>query len=192
ALVGRLAVDTARNRTELERAYWIATGCASRARAAIDALLRDGTTDDARAAVWRSLDRRVASAIAFEPACRVELVAVGTRLDVNSASDEMISRLLASLGISDAASREMTDALADWKDSADVPRAAGGGAERSWYAAEQRELPRVGPIADARELARVRGFERIADFDSVLGTDGGRVSLATAPVPVLMSVPGVT
>jgi type II secretory pathway component PulK len=125
-------------------------------------------------------------------ACDVQLEALGTRVDVNTASDEMIARLLSALGVPETRSREMVDALADWKDSDDVAR--GAGAERSWYVAEHREQPRNGggPIADVRELARVRGFERISDFDSVLGVDGGRVSLATAPVSVLMSIPGVT
>jgi type II secretory pathway component PulK len=190
ALAGRLAVHASRNRSELERAYWIAAGCASRARAKIHALLRDGEAGAAATVVWRTLDRRVTNAMTFEHACDVQLEAVGTRLDVNTASDEMVARLLSALGVSETRSREMVDALADWKDSDDVAR--GAGAERSWYVAEHREQPRNGPIADVRELARVRGFERISDFDSVLGVDGGRVSLATAPVAVLMSIPGVT
>jgi len=190
AVVGRIAVDSTRNRTELERAFWNAMACASRARGSIDALLSDASTDDAAASAWRMLDRRVPHGNAFDRSCDVELEASGTRLDVNAASDEMLERLLSALGVPETSSRDMVDALADWKDSDDVARPAG--AERAWYEAEHRERPRNGPIADIRELARVRGFERLADFDSVLGTDGGRVSLATAPVPVLMSVPGVT
>ncbi|HEV8446138.1 MAG TPA: hypothetical protein VGQ44_04940 [Gemmatimonadaceae bacterium] len=187
ALVGRLAVHASRNRTELERAYWTANGCASRARATIDALLGD---DRDAAAVWQTLDRRLPRVLTLEHPCSLQLEAAGTRLDANTASDEMISRLLAGLGAPETRSREMVDALADWRDSDEVARRAG--AERSWYLAQQREPPRNGPLADVRELARIRGFERLADFDTVLGTDGGRVSLATAPVTVLMSVPGVT
>ncbi len=190
ALAGRLAVHASRNRSELERAYWMAFGCASRARAGIDALLRDGTTDDAATAVWRTLDRRVTHAMTFGRACEVQLEALGTRLDANTASDEMVVRLLFALGVPEARTHEMVDALADWKDSDDVAR--GSGAERSWYVAEHREQPRNAPIADVRELAHVRGFERISDFDTLFGVDEGRVSLATAPVSVLMSIPGVT
>ncbi len=189
ALAGRLAVHASRNRAELERAYWAAAGCASRARAVIDALLRDGTRGDV-ASVWRMLGRRVTNAMSVDRACDVQLEAIGTRLDVNTASDEMVARLLSALGVSETRLREMVEALADWKDSDDVAR--GAGAERSWYVAEHREQPRNGPIADVRELARVRGFERISDFDTVLSAEGGRVSLATAPVSVLMSIPGVT
>ncbi len=190
ALAGRLAAHASRNRAELERAYWTAAGCASRARAGIDALLRDKTIGDAATVVWRTLDRRVTNAMTFDHACDVRLEALGTRLDANTASDEMVARLLSALGIPETRTHEMVDALADWKDSDDV--AQGAGAERSWYVAEHREQPRNGPIAAVRELARVRGFERISDFDTVFGVDGGRVSLATAPVSVLMSIPGVT
>ena len=190
ALAGRLAVHASRNRAELDRADWIAAGCASRARAVIDALLRDATSGRCGDVVWRTLDRRVTNAMKFDHACDVQLEALGTRVDVNTASDEMVARLLSALGVPETRSREMVDALADWKDSDDVARDAG--AERSWYVAEHREQPRNGPIADVRELARVRGFERISDFDTVLSAEGGRVSLATAPVSVLMSIPGVT
>jgi general secretion pathway protein K len=189
ALVGRVAAHAARNRTELERAGWIAAGCASRVRADIDAMLAAARTDDEAGAVWQTLDRRVSIA-GVDRTCDLRLDASGTRLDVNSASDEMVARLLDALGVAPDRAREMVDALADWKDTDDVARP--NGAERAWYLAERREVPRNGPLADVRELARVRGFERVADFDTVLGTDGGRVSLATARVPVLMSVPGVT
>jgi type II secretory pathway component PulK len=186
SLAGRLAVHASRNRAELERAYWTATDCASRARAAIDLLLRD---NDA-AVAWRRLDVRLSHVLTLDHPCTIRLEAAGTRLDVNGASDEMIDRLLSALAVPETRSREMVDALADWKDSDDVERSAG--AERGWYIAEHREPPRNGPIADVLEIGRVRGFERMADFDTVLGTDGGRVSLATAPVSVLMSVPGIT
>jgi len=85
----------------------------------------------------------------------------------------------------------MVDALADWRDADDEAR-PGGGSERDWYLAAGRIPPRNGPLADIRELARVRGFEDIARFDTVLNTEPGRVSLATAPVTVLMALPGFT
>src|SRR6185437_12411987 len=45
---------------------------------------------------------------------------------------------------------------------------------------------------DMREVASILGFENARVVDSVLAVDQGRVSLATASVPVLMAVPGVT
>jgi type II secretory pathway component PulK len=84
----------------------------------------------------------------------------------------------------------MVDALSDWRDSDDVARPMG--AEADWYVANLRERPRNAALADIRELTRVRGFEDISAFDSVLTTEPGRVSLATASVSVLMAVPGIT
>src|SRR5262249_45352244 len=52
--------------------------------------------------------------------------------------------------------------------------------------------PRNAPLADIRELLRVRGFEQLAAFAPFMTTEPGRVSLATASAPVLQSVPGLT
>ena len=190
ALAGRIAVDSSRNRTELDRAYWAATGCTSTVRARIDELLREASTDDGAAGLWKSLGARASSGADIDHACTVELRAAGTRLDVNRSSDEMVARLLAAVRVPDVQASAMVDALADWKDSDDVARP--NGAERDWYAARRREPPRNGPLADLRELARVRGFERLADFDTLVGVEDAWVSLATAPASVLMALPGVT
>jgi DNA uptake protein ComE-like DNA-binding protein len=142
------------------------------------------------AARWRVIDREVRpSTVALTGNCDVSLEAAGTRLDVNAASDEMLVRLLRAVGHGDEAI-EMVDALEDWRDTNDVSRPSG--AEREWYTGAHRMIPRNADIADIRELARVRGFEDLARYDSVLTTEMGRVSLATAPVSVLMAVPGIT
>lgn len=190
ALVGRNAVNATRNRVQLERAFWIASGCAARAQAAIDARLAASTTYEAAADTWRILDRAVLPVPLPSPnACRITLEAAGSRLDINAASDEMIANLLREMGHGDDAP-SLVDALADWRDSDDVARPFG--AERDWYAAAHRHLPRDGPLADIRELARVRGFENVGMLDSVFTVESGRVSLATASVTVLLSVPGFT
>jgi len=84
----------------------------------------------------------------------------------------------------------LVDALQDWVDPDDDPRP--NGAESVWYELAGRFAPRNDSLADLRELARVRGFEEPGRFDSVLTIEPGRVSLATASVPVLMAVPGIT
>lgn len=188
ALAGRNAVNAARNRVGLERAFWRARACAAVSQAAIDERLAEARTFEAAADVWRALDR-AAAARAPESGCSVALEAAGTRLDLSSASDEMLMRLFQSIGSGDAAPA-MLDALNDWRDSDDVARPLG--AERDWYAARGRDVPRNGPIADLRELARVRGFEDLARFEPVLTVEPGRVSLATAPPAVLLAVPGIT
>jgi len=188
ALVGRHAVSEGAARVELERGRWTALACERRAEAAIDALLRDATTFDEGALIWRTLSRRVVAS-PLVAGCDVTMEAAGTRLDVNSASKEMIANLAGAIGLGDRAP-EMADALDDWRDPDDDPQPLG--AERAWYEAAGRLAPRNGPLADVGELGRVRGFENVGGLDSVATAEPGRVSLATAPVSVLMAVPGIT
>ena len=187
-LSGRDTVNATRNRVYRERAFWIASGCASRVQFAIDSRLAQATSFEDAADAWRLLPRAIAVP-PLAPECHIDLQAAGTRLDMNDASPEMIENLLRAMGFAEL-SVDLTDALLDWRDTDVValPR----GAERDWYAAANRELPRDGPLADIAELARVRGFENVALFDSVLSAESGRVSLATASATVLLSVPGFT
>ena len=188
ALTGRDAVVAGASRVELERARWLASGCERRAVAAIDAVLRDAPGDAEAALAWRTLAAQI-DASPLLNGCNVRAEAAGTKLDVNAASDEMIEALLEAADLPlDVAS--MVDALDDWRDSDDVVRPVG--AERAWYAAAGRAAPRNGPLADPRELARVRGFEALSAVDTLFTTEPGRISLATAPAAVLRAVPGIT
>lgn len=189
ALAGRNSVNAAVNRVHLDRAFWTATGCVARTESAIDAALAANSLDRA-AATWRVLDRAVLSAAAPRADCTVTLEAAGTRLDMNAASDELMENLFTAIGYGGGDAAALAAALIDWRDSDDVARPAG--AERDWYSSMHRELPRNAPLADIRELARVRGFENIETFDSVLTAEPGRISLATASANVLLAVPGFT
>jgi general secretion pathway protein K len=188
ALVGRHAVSEGAARVELERGRWIALACERRAEAVIDAVLRDATTLDEEAFVWRTLPTHF-RASPIVAGCDLSLEAAGTRLDINAASPEMIVNLLGAIGFGDRA-QAMADALDDWRDADDDPLPLG--AEWPWYESAGRLTPRNGPFADVAELRRVRGFEDVGAFDSIATTEPGRVSLATAPVSVLMAVPGIT
>jgi len=188
ALAGRNSFNAARNRVQLERAFWAASGCAERARESIDAALESAGSFEDAAQVWRMLDRRTSSPDHSD--CDVLLEAAGTRLDLNSASEEMVDRFLVGLAYADTTAHAMSEALADWRDTDSVARP--DGAEADWYTQHSRELPRNGPIADVRELMRVRGFENTHAIQALLTTDAGRVSLATAPPAVLLAVPGIT
>jgi type II secretory pathway component PulK len=189
-LAGRNGVNGARNRIQMERAFWVAMGCARRAHAGIDELLARAPTFQDASLRWRTLDRQLAqSAILTPAACDVTMEAAGTRLDLNRASDDAVGRLLRALGHG-SESVEMVDALADWRDTDHVARPLG--AESDWYAAVRRFEPRNANMADVRELSRVRGFEELERYETVATTEPGRVSLATAPVTVLLAVPGFT
>ena len=190
ALTGRNAVNAARNRIQMERALWAAIGCARRLQASIDERLQSSSRIDDASLRWRTLDREIRrSTLVANGGCDFSLEAAGSRLDINASSDELLSRLLIGLGYGDHAP-EMIDALADWRDTDGVRRPLG--VEREWYVAASRLPPRDDTLADIRELPRVRGFEAVRGWDSVLSTEHGRVSLATAPATVLMSVPGFT
>lgn len=187
ALAGRDAFNASSNRVRLERARWKALGCARRVQAAIDEAFDSARTDDDAENLWRGLYAAI-DASTLLSGCDVALEAAGTRLDVNSASDESMTRLVSAIdGIQRADS--LSDAFGDWRDTDDITRPLG--AERNWYAAQSRVLPRNDALADNRELAFVRGFEEFGRFDSLVTTEEGRVSLATAPSLVLQSVPGI-
>jgi len=188
ALAGRHAVLEGAARVALERGRWEALGCERRVVAAIDVALASAPTLDDATKLWRILP----SAVLGSPLvarCDVSLEAAGTRLDVNDASEEMVVNLLDAIGLESDAP-QLADALEDWIDPDDD--ALPSGAEREWYQAAGRIVPRNGPLADVREMRRVRGFDAMRRLDSVFATEPGRVSLATAPVSVLMAVPGIT
>lgn len=181
ALAGRQAVAAARNRQDLAHAEWRAKECAEQARAVIaDTLARGG---------WAVLDRVVHAATSTRSDCAVTMRAAGARLDVNSATPEVIGTLLGQLDVPAPRRDSMVDALLDWRDVDDVVRPLG--AESAWYAARGRPLPRNGPLADIRELHFVRGFESFAALDTLLDVDDARVPLGQAPAAVLAALPGI-
>jgi general secretion pathway protein K len=189
ALAGRVAVSAGRNRIQSERAYWVALGCARRVQARIDELLDAASTNDEQASIWRLLDRHgVADAVIS--VCTVRLEAAGARLDVNTATPDMLVALLRTIGETDVSAAQMTDALVDWRDTDRV--ALPLGAERPWYLTATRAAPRDGPLADIRELGLVRGFEVASRFEPYLTVEQGRVSFAHASPEVLAAIPGFT
>jgi type II secretory pathway component PulK len=190
-LAAREAVASARNRADLADAAWRAEGCLERARASIAGALRAARMEGPGGGTWGRMDRTVSeSPLLAGSGCEVETIAAGAALDLNAASEESIHRALTAHGVPAARADSLVDALADWRDGDDVPRARG--AERAWYAASRLPTPRNGPLADVREVARVRGFEAVAGIGAILSTEAGRVSLGHAPPAVLASLPGFT
>jgi type II secretory pathway component PulK len=188
ALNGRDGVNAARNRVNAERAWWRANDCLSRARAAADAVLAANPDPGANAATWRSLgDLVAATRMPAGDNCVASFEAAGTRLDVNKADSAQCDAVLRASGFG-ATSDTMTAALLAWRDADDSVRALG--AESDWYEAAGRFVPRNGPLADVRELARVRGFEDAAGLDSVFTVEPGRIAINSAGAAVLAAVPG--
>lgn len=187
---GRAHFNAARNRITSERAHWRADDCLQRARFAIDTLLKADPHPAAPTIVWQTLDAGMTSMEYLFPAdCSISLEAAGTRLDINAATSEQLSALLA-MAAPAGTSEAVVQALLDWRDTDDVLRA--NGAEHPWYEAANRPPPRNGALASLEELQWVRGWEASAQLAGLLTVEPGRISLATAAPTVLMTVPGIT
>lgn len=208
SLTGRDAFNAARNRALATRAGWEAEGCLEIVRASIDSVLGDSTTIATTPGErWASLDKALSSmldstsqssvapsapSVAPSPTgCRITMEAVGSRLDVNTATDTSLDLALEEvLGASKGA--EVTDALVDWRDADNIARPSG--AERAWYDARHRVSPRNGPLADMLEVALLRGLEdstSLAAARTILGVEQGVISLNNASAPVLKTIPGI-
>lgn len=187
-VAAREAVAAATNRADLSVARWRAEGCAEAARAAISAALQSGEGGRPGRWGWSNLDTAVASD-PFVAGCAVCMRPSGIGLNPNSADPEMIMRLLVAAGVPEDSALAMADALADWRDADSDPRL--NGAEAPWYNARGRSPPRNGPLADVRELARIRGFDR-PGLDTLFSVEPGRVDLNRAPAAVLAAIPGFT
>lgn len=105
-------------------------------------------------------------------------------------------RLLAIVGVGDSQALDLRAALLDWLDPDDAPRLPGG-AEASWYAAQNPPRRAAnGPLAAVAELAQVRGFTpelvaRLTPFVAALPA-GSRINVNTAPAEVLAATtPGL-
>lgn len=167
-VVANTSIQSTENRVAWERAYWRAYGCARRMEAAANAAL--DTVEAARQmGAWRQLNESVVGASILED-CDATLEAAGTRIDVNSAPTEVLERVFETLGAG-AGSQDLAVAVASARDSA--------------------------PIVDLRELASHLPTVLLSDSSLnalrvLLSVERGRISLATAPAPVLATVPGFT
>ncbi|HEV7586814.1 MAG TPA: hypothetical protein VGO40_01695 [Longimicrobium sp.] len=188
-LAARDAVSAATNRAELARAAWGAEDCLERARAAVSAALAGAGEEGPDAPTWRALDR-AAGASPLVRGCDLALVPAGRRVNLNAADGDMLRRLFVAAGAGGPRADSLADALLDWRDADDRPRPFG--IEAAGYRAAGRPLPRNDALADERELAEVRGFERPGGVDTLLTVEPGRVFLDRAPPAVLASLPGMT
>ncbi len=169
--VARLGMWQTRNRVLLTRAAWAREACHEilLARYAEDPKIRVIDTIDLGRGTW----------------CRAELENANAKLDLSIMSVEAWRTLLDN--------DTLVDAVLDWQDVDDVPRTLG--AERAWYRARGRRLPRNGPLASPAELRYVRGFSdmQVARLENVLTTRGiSQVDLNTASPEVLSALPGMT
>jgi len=188
ATSAREAVATAQNRIDLLRAAWRATGCAEVARSVVEGALAADNAGAATTPVWARVNDVVLQST-LGSGCTYSLRPAGTTIDANIADSVRIRAVLLAIGQRADAADSLVDALLDWRDADQIPRARG--AEEPWYASQHRPSPRNGPLASPEELLLVRGFDRIAGVDTLFGIDDERVNLEAAPLAVLASLPGI-
>jgi type II secretory pathway component PulK len=135
--------------------------------------------------MWRSIDDSLAvSVLTSRPGCQFDVRAAGSTLDANHASHAEITAALTGV----VASPELiADRLLDWVDADDVARPLG--AERSDYEHAGLAGPKNQPIVDVAEFGQILGIPAEA-VAAVIGVDSSRISLSSAPGPVLAALPG--
>ncbi len=187
-VISREVVGAATNRKSLTESEWNAEACAEHGRSIIAAALAASTPGPAGGTSWASLDSVLALAGGVDGArCTARLEPVGIAVDANEAGGDQLHRLFVAQGFADLDARARADALLDWRDEDDEQRPFG--AERAWYQAASRVLPRNAPVGDRLELSQVRGLDTPASR-AHLTTEPGRICINHAPAPVLLSLPG--
>jgi len=186
SLMTRDAVGAAQNRFNLTRAYWRANGCLAAARADI----ADSIEIPRRAAMaWHALDD-VVSAVGTDSSCDFLTHPTGLQLDINRADGAQVRALLIALGSRLELADSIADAILDWRDVDDVARPHG--AEREWYEAAGKPIPRNGPFESTDEIRLVRGANEVPGLDTLFGVDSFRIYLDRAPGPVIAALPGMS
>lgn len=123
----------------------------------------------------------------------ITLLDVSGKIDINSASDDLLKGLLKSVGLTDEESNVLLDAIVDWRDGDDLPRPKG--AEVAEYkAAGLKYRPANAPFETVNELQRVLGMtpELYANLADALTVDSHQagINAAIAPRKVLLALPG--
>jgi type II secretory pathway component PulK len=201
ALVARHRRLAAANSLEGAAAISAAQSGVDHARARLVALLtqdgdqRSWNDADAIADPWHRLSALLPDSNQVgRAAYRVSISDLGTRLNVNRATEDDLRRFFQAERIDAGTADMLAQSIMDWSDRDDLHRARG--AERAWYLADGTEaLPRNGPFESVDELGFVRGMTpailaRVRRDLTVSGS--GQVNVNGAPRPVLLALPGMT
>jgi general secretion pathway protein K len=180
ALVVRNSLSMARAEAIAESAVHRALFELYRIDNAPDAWRRDGSPHD-----W-SFDGA---------AVRIELRDESAKIDVNTASDNLLRGLLVSAGLADEEADRLLDALLDWRDP-DKTQRLHGAEEADYQAAGLAWTPANAPFQAIEELQLVLGmrpeiYRRIAPLVTVHSRQTG-VTTQAASREVLLAIPGIT
>lgn len=117
------------------------------------------------------------------------------KIDINTAPDTLLLGLFRSVGLDEASSVALVDAVVDWRD-ADTLRRLHGAEENEYRLAGKAHVPTNAPFETADELRRVLGvspelFRALAPALTVHSRQPG-VNATAAPREVLLALPGST
>jgi general secretion pathway protein K len=124
----------------------------------------------------------------------VVLADANASLNLNRADEDELRRLFAALRVDAGVADRLAQAIADWRDTDDLPRPRG--AERELYIKEGLDAtPANAPFRTLGELREVRGmndtlYALVRPYLTIEGT--GLVNLNAAPRPVALAIEGMT
>ncbi len=126
---------------------------------------------------------------------RVSALDESGKIDINTASPELLKGLFVSIGLEDEAATALVDAIQDWRDSDDLTRPHGA-EEREYQAAGLKYKPANLPFQTVDELRLVLGmkpdiYRRVENLITVYSRQPG-LNLNIAPREALLAIPGVT
>lgn len=187
----RIAAATTVERTRAEAA---AFGGLEQTRARLQAEL-DDARDHQPTRPWSELAHVIPDTMDLAQAhFTVALHDVGSRLNLNRASEEELKRLMRALRVDFGDADRLAQRIADWRDADDFPR--GRGAERDTYIKlNAMALTANRPFGSVSELRYVLGMtdDLMQKIGPVLTVDGsGLVNVNVASEAVLMALPGIT
>jgi general secretion pathway protein K len=117
------------------------------------------------------------------------------KIDLNTASDALLTGLLLSAGLDDEEANKVLEAILDWRDADDLVRPQG--AERDQYEAMGMPyIPANAPFQTVSELQNVMGvtpelYRKLADALTVFSGQTG-INSTIAPRQVLLTLPNAT
>lgn len=125
---------------------------------------------------------------------RVSLLDESGKIDLNTASDELLKSLFKSAGLSEDASAKLLNTVLDWRSPGYLKR-LNGAKEEDYRAAGKNYGPPNAPFETVDELQRVLGvtpelYARLAPALTVYSKQPG-INPAFAPREVLLALPGM-
>ena len=117
------------------------------------------------------------------------------KIDLNTASDDLLKGLFRSVGLAEDASVALVDAIVDWRDP-DKLRRPHGAEEAEYRAAGKNYVPTNAPFETVDEIQRVLGMTpelyRAVKAALTVHSKLTGVNAAAAPREALLAIPGVS